>query len=217
MLPSGVQPSPRDSRRRQPTVAAAAHARLAQSYAVCSRLMPSRHAPTHSCDANMRLSPVTHGGGGGGRPLHADRPVPSNLGPHGMSVCHEKRHRVRACDWCTERPRQALIQISTSDRTHARERTREEPWGKNTADENNTSSNQHRRTLRHTPSGRRGRLRLYVVSCRMDRYMSVAPRTRLKLHFELANLRTPTAVPSDLIMAAHPRALWVPCDHIKPA
>ena len=53
------RPSPRDSRRRQPTVAAAAHARLAQSYAVCSPLMASRHAPTHSCDANMRLGPVT--------------------------------------------------------------------------------------------------------------------------------------------------------------
>ena len=38
--------------RRGSTVAAAAHARLAQSYAVCSRLLPSRHAPTHSCNAN---------------------------------------------------------------------------------------------------------------------------------------------------------------------
>ena len=48
------------------TVAAAAHARLAQSYnstlhvcPMCSRVMPSRHAPTDSCDASMRLSPVT--------------------------------------------------------------------------------------------------------------------------------------------------------------
>ena len=56
---SAARLSPRDSRRKQPTVAAAAHARLAQYYAVCSRQMASRHAPTHSVDANMRLSPVT--------------------------------------------------------------------------------------------------------------------------------------------------------------
>ena len=75
-------PSPRNSRRRQPTVAAAAHARLAQSYAVCSRALPSRHAPTHSCDANMRLGPVT-----ARRRRQAvtcqDRPIPSNLAPTG--------------------------------------------------------------------------------------------------------------------------------------
>ena len=87
------RPSPRDSRRRQPTVAAAAHARLAQSYAVCSPLMASRHAPTHSCDANMRLGPVT-----ARRRLQAvtcRQTHPLKSRPRGMSVCHEKRHRDR--------------------------------------------------------------------------------------------------------------------------
>ena len=85
--------SPRDSRRRQPTVAAAAHARLAQSYAVCSRLMPSRHAPTHSCDANMRLGPVTARRRRQAVTRRQTHPLRSR--PRGMSVCHEKRHRDR--------------------------------------------------------------------------------------------------------------------------
>ena len=87
------RPSPRDSRRRQPTVAAAAHARLAQSYAVCSRLMPSRHAPTHSCDANMRLGPVTARRRRQAVTRRQTHPLKSR--PRGMSVCHEKRHRDR--------------------------------------------------------------------------------------------------------------------------
>ena len=87
------RPSPRDSRRRQPTVAAAAHARLAQSYAVCSRLMPSRHAPTHSCDANMRLSPVATRRRRQAVTRRQTHPLKSR--PHDMSVCHEKRHRDR--------------------------------------------------------------------------------------------------------------------------
>ena len=36
-----------DSHRRRLTVAAAAHARLAESYAPCTRSLPSQHAPTH--------------------------------------------------------------------------------------------------------------------------------------------------------------------------
>ena len=87
------RPSPRDSRRRQPTVAAAAHARLAQSYAVCSRLMASRHAPTHSCDANMRLSPVATRRQRQAVTRRQTHPLKSR--PRGMSVCHEKRHRDR--------------------------------------------------------------------------------------------------------------------------
>ena len=87
------RPSPRDSRRRQPTVAAAAHARLAQSYAVCSRLMASRHAPTHSCDANMRLSPVATRRRRQAVTRRQTHPLKSR--PRGMSVCHEKRHRDR--------------------------------------------------------------------------------------------------------------------------
>ena len=47
------RPSPRDSRRRQPTVAAAAHARLAQSYAARRRLSPSRPSPAHPRDASV--------------------------------------------------------------------------------------------------------------------------------------------------------------------
>ena len=85
--------SPRDSRRRQPTVAAAAHARLAQSYAVCSPLMASRHAPTHSCDANMRLGPVTARRRRQAVTCRQTHPLKSR--PHDMSACHEKRHRNR--------------------------------------------------------------------------------------------------------------------------
>ena len=92
------QPPARDSRRRQPTVAAAAHARLAQSYAVCSRLMASRHAPTHSCDANMRLSPVTTRRRRQAVTCRQTHPLKSR--PHCMSVC-----RVRACDWCLDAQR----------------------------------------------------------------------------------------------------------------
>jgi len=86
-------PSPCDSRRRQPTVAAAAHVRLAQSYAVCSRLLPSRHAPTHSCDANMRLSPVATRWRRQAVTCRQTHPLKSH--PRGMFVCHEKRHRDR--------------------------------------------------------------------------------------------------------------------------
>ena len=97
MLPSAVwrpaSVSARDSRWRQPTVAAAAHARLAQSYAVCSRLMASRHAPTHSCDANMRLSPVATRRRRQAVTRRQTHPLKSR--PHDMSVCHEKRHRDR--------------------------------------------------------------------------------------------------------------------------
>lgn len=95
--------SPRDSRRRQPTVAAAAHARLAQSYAARRRLSPSRHAPTHSCDANMRLSPVATRRRRQAVTRRQTHPLKSR--PRGMSVCHEKRHRVRACAWCLDAQR----------------------------------------------------------------------------------------------------------------
>ena len=116
--------SPRDSRRRQPTVAAAAHARLAQSYAVCSRLMPSRHAPTHTCDANMRLSPVATWRRRQAVTCRQTRPLKSR--PRGMSVCHEKRHRVRACAWCLDAQRLRVF-AADNRQTHAVEARREMP------------------------------------------------------------------------------------------
>ena len=118
------RPSPRDSRRRQPTVAAAAHARLAQSYAVCSRLMPSRHAPTHSCDANMRLGPVTARRRRQAVTRRQTHPLRSR--PRGMSVCHEKRHRVRACAWCLDAQRLRVF-AADNRQTHAVEARREMP------------------------------------------------------------------------------------------
>ena len=55
---------------------------------------------------------------------------------------------------CAERPRR---RYKTGSKSQARTRhTRGKRPGKNTADENNTRSNQHR-ILRHTPSGRRAR------------------------------------------------------------
>ena len=73
--------SPRDSRRRQPTVAAADHARLAESSAVCTRYLPSQHAPTHPA-ATRQHAPETHAQRRScGRPLHAERPVLSKLAP----------------------------------------------------------------------------------------------------------------------------------------
>ena len=117
-------PSPRDSRRRQPTVAAAAHARLAQSYAVCSPLMASRHAPPHSCDANMRLGPVTARRRRQAVTRRQTHPLRSR--PRGMSVCHEKRHRVRACAWCLDAQRLRVF-AADNRQTHAVEARREMP------------------------------------------------------------------------------------------
>ena len=118
------RPSPRDSRRRQPTVAAAAHARLAQSYAVCSPLMASRHAPPHSCDANMRLGPVTARRRRQAVTRRQTHPLRSR--PRGMSVCHEKRHRVRACAWCLDAQRLRVF-AADNRQTHAVEARREMP------------------------------------------------------------------------------------------
>ena len=118
------RPSPRNSRRRQPTVAAAAHARLAQSYAVCSPLMASRHAPPHSCDANMRLGPVTARRRRQAVTRRQTHPLRSR--PRGMSVCHEKRHRVRACAWCLDAQRLRVF-AADNRQTHAVEARREMP------------------------------------------------------------------------------------------
>ena len=56
---SQLQPTPPDSRRRQLRVAAAAHARLAQSYAVGTLYLPSRHVPNRSDGANLPQSPTS--------------------------------------------------------------------------------------------------------------------------------------------------------------
>ena len=102
MLPSGVPPQPprqatgqRAVGRGRTTHTEAAYgssgrAREVGAILLCvltsdtsdTRLMPSRHAPTDSCDANMRLSPVaTRRWRQAGRYMPTDPPTPSNLAP----------------------------------------------------------------------------------------------------------------------------------------
>ena len=75
-------------------MAAAAHARLAQSYAVGTLYLPSRHVPNRSDGANLPLSPPM------ARRLtesryNANRPPHLKTRPQNALACHERRWRVR--------------------------------------------------------------------------------------------------------------------------
>ena len=75
-------------------MAAAAHARLAQSYAVGTLYLPSRHVPHRSDGANLPQSPAM------ARRLtesryNASRPPHLKTRPQNALACHERRWRVR--------------------------------------------------------------------------------------------------------------------------
>ena len=106
--------SPRDSRRRQPTVAAAAHARLAQSYAVCSPLMASRHAPTHSLVRREHAPGPRHGTAAAAQAVTCRQTHPLKSHTRGRFVCHEKRHRDRE----REHLRSSLVALKETNATH---------------------------------------------------------------------------------------------------
>ena len=91
---SNRQPSLWASRRRQLRVAAAAHARLAQSYAVDTLYLPSRHVPHPSDRANLPQSPAM------ARRLRKavtteTEPPHLKARPQNALAFHERRWRVR--------------------------------------------------------------------------------------------------------------------------
>ena len=75
-------------------MAAAAHARLAQSYAVGTLYLPSRHVPNRSDRANLPLSPP-HGSTAAESRYNANRPPHLKTRPQNALACHERRWRVR--------------------------------------------------------------------------------------------------------------------------